>query len=1251
MKHERRKHIAGRAPANRYYLEVDGGAADDMPRTRGRRAMRHAGRGFKWVVFAALPFVVMIGLAAALGYVRLRHGPISLAFLAGPIERSINAELQGYRVRIGDAIVRLTDSGRLEFRLAKVSFVEADGDTVVSAPLAAVELAHRSLLQGMLVPSRVELIEPRLFLAYSPRTGLSLSFTAPANVPAPRPAHRPDAASSEPQPAPVEQADAGSAKTDANPLSAAARETPLKRLDVGALLKRLTAETRTRAAASQLRELGFRDASVIIDNDGAESLWRVPELSLDLDHRGQGSVISGSARVASDAGGWRVVFHTEETAGNLALHASVRDFVPSKFATADGALPLLSRLDMPIGADVSLTFAKDGRIAGGDLAVELGRGRIALSTRDHQRHPIELEAALLRASYDASAGTIDIMPSTVRWGASSVTLAGKALRRESNGNGTWAFDVAATEGTLSSADIGAAPVPLDSWTINGTWSPTDDLVRLDKFAVRAGGADLALTGAFRTTSNRPGVHVETALGPAELGVVKSVWPAFIAPLTRQWVARNVESGSLRSLTWKFVSDMDRDATRDGAAANANVDSLVIETGPAVFRVDGALPPLRAPRALVNVEKDVLELTVPEAAMVLPSGKQIAIKTIRMSSTELHRDPAPATVTFRAMADAAPALELLSTPALGLMRPLDTERLKPQGKVEAQLSMSFPLVNHLERRQITFSGNAKLSDGKAQKIFGGYDVQGATIALDITNGAVEAKGDVLVAGVTTRISWQRILEASDEQQQPPLRITATLDNADRTQLGLDVGDMLHGEVPVDVLITPGDDPKVRLRADLSSAELILDAISWTKPPGRSAFLEFDIVSAGKDRQELQGFRIAGDNIAIEGTASLGADGKLRDFNFPVFSLNLVTRLAVKGSRGGNGIWSIKADGPTFDGKDFFRALFSVGRVSEHQAEPGSTKGGLDLEASVDNVLGFSDVSLRNLKLELSRRSGKLSALEARGTLDGGAPLAARLDKDDSGKRRLRAESTDAGQAFKLTGFYPNIQKGRVRLEVNVDGAGPAEKTGTLLVESFRVLGDPVLAEVVSSIDEGRPPISGTGDTRSAKRVVRQVFEFDMMNVPFSVGHGQFVMQDAFVRGPLLGATIRGKVDYKTERMSLGGTYVPLQGLNNVFGEIPVLGQILSGPRGEGIFGITFAIQGAMASPDVIVNPLSLVAPGIFREIFQMTNPSPTVLPRKAEPPGRASAAARSSSAPPVKGTAEPVAPGTTIDGWSSSTKRN
>jgi hypothetical protein len=126
-----------------------------------------------------------------------------------------------------------------------------------------------------------------------------------------------------------------------------------------------------------------------------------------------------------------------------------------------------------------------------------------------------------------------------------------------------------------------------------------------------------------------------------------------------------------------------------------------------------------------------------------------------------------------------------------------------------------------------------------------------------------------------------------------------------------------------------------------------------------------------------------------------------------------------------------------------------------------------------------------------------------------------------------------------------------------------------------------------------------------------------------------------------------VDFKTHRVNLGGTYVPLQGLNSAFCDIPIFGPILTGPKCDGVLGITFAIQGRMESPQVIVNPFSMVAPGIFREIFQMTNPNPKVQPRTYDGSASSTKNKASTSRMPAPG-ADTSTGSITTHGWSSRT---
>ena len=122
------------------------------------------------------------------------------------------------------------------------------------------------------------------------------------------------------------------------------------------------------------------------------------------------------------------------------------------------------------------------------------------------------------------------------------------------------------------------------------------------------------------------------------------------------------------------------------------------------------------------------------------------------------------------------------------------------------------------------------------------------------------------------------------------------------------------------------------------------------------------------------------------------------------------------------------------------------------------------------------------------------------------------------------------------------------------------------------------------------------------------------------------------------------------MNLGGTYVPLQGLTSGLCEIPIFGPIVVGPGCDGLAGITFAIQGPMENPDVVVNPFAMLAPGIFREIFQMTNPYPKVQ-RRDETPNAGTDSVRSSSAtmeggPTQRAEDRSQSGSDTVDGWSS-----
>jgi hypothetical protein len=654
------------------------------------------------------------------------------------------------------------------------------------------------------------------------------------------------------------------------------------------------------------------------------------------------------------------------------------------------------------------------------------------------------------------------------------------------------------------------------------------------------------------------------------------------------------------------------------------------------------PALEAPRALLRLDRSQLEVTVPDGAFAHPDGRRIALKgafTIDMT------EPLPRTgrTAFKMQGPLSMALEMLDAEPLRLMEKRGLPVAGAEGKVDGQLTVSLPLGRRLGPGDVTVEGKARVGEARFGQLLGPYDVSGVKLAIDMTATAAEARGEMLVNGIPARSSWQHVY-AAPADKQPPLRIGATLDGNQRRQLGLEVNDLLQGDVGVEVTISgeEGGERRVHLRADLVNADVVLDSVAWRKPKGRSSLFEADIVKNGPNYPtELSNVRLVGDDVAIEGWIGIGADNKLKEFRFPNFSLNVVTSLETHGKVRPDGVWDVTAKGTTYDGRSLFRSFFDVAHLGP---PPTSAKArtGLDLKAEIDTVIGYSDATLRKVRMRMEKQGDKITALDVRGVLEGGKPFAAEVRSEPRQSRRLRAEALDAGLVFKLVGFYPNAVGGIMNLEVDLDGQGPVERTGTLWARDFLVLGDPIVSEVLQNAD-GTP--SGARRT-----VLREQFDFQIMRVPFSVGHGQFVMHDAVINGELVSASMRGKVDFRAQSLNVGGTYVPMSSLMRAPAAIPFLGPVLTGPRGEGIFGITFAIQGPMARPDVVVNPFSLITPGIFREIFQMTPDDPRVVPR--DRPGAKSDAVRAAAPPAPLPGAGLAAPSVASEGggWSSETNQ-
>jgi hypothetical protein len=161
----------------------------------------------------------------------------------------------------------------------------------------------------------------------------------------------------------------------------------------------------------------------------------------------------------------------------------------------------------------------------------------------------------------------------------------------------------------------------------------------------------------------------------------------------------------------------------------------------------------------------------------------------------------------------------------------------------------------------------------------------------------------------------------------------------------------------------------------------------------------------------------------------------------------------------------------------------------------------------------------------------------------------------------------------------------------------------MITDFSVVDQPFMARLFSigSLDGPLRLLEGSG------------IPFAEMETEFVARNRRVTLHEGHASGMAMGVSFQGALDRESDTIDVNGSLIPVFGLNNVLGAIPVIGDLLTSNDNEGIIGLTYQARGDVNEPQVLVNPLSVLTPGIFRRIFEFGG-APTV--EEAAPPPQA-----------------------------------
>ncbi|QZO00073.1 DUF3971 domain-containing protein [Chenggangzhangella methanolivorans] len=674
--------------------------------------------------------------------------------------------------------------------------------------------------------------------------------------------------------------------------------------------------------------------------------------------------------------------------------------------------------------------------------------------------------------------------------------------------------------------------------------------------------------------------------------MKRLWPFFLGTSIREWVVENVGAGTVDGLSLTL------DVPSGAFAAMGPHDplppgsmSLDIPFTEGTLRGSASLPWIEKAKGRVLATSRKVDVTIERAE--IPSSEAdgpLAVQNVLFRVDDLAPRYPKARVTLTVDGSLRRALTLVGSGQLGqnpIPQQLDVSKVS--GKVTSDVAIDVELSHPPgQSPPPVVKVTAEARDVRIAGVFAGRNFERGTLSLKAGDQPTTLSGKGQVGGAPAVV---QITETPGSDGAPPRRklaVTLTADATDLQKLGLDIPGALTGSIPLsaDIMLDDQSAPMV-VKADLAAVGIDGVVPGFRKPAGRAGRLGF-VVEKGSDKTTLKDFVLESGDRSVRGTIEFGPKGDLLSANLPIYRPGPGDDAKVEIDKAKGGVTAIAVQGAALDLKpilDKVRGKPGPGGGAA-KSDSSSAPKNLDVTAKLGTGLGYGDEAVAGLDVKLAVRDGKVREAEGSGRV-GSAPISFATGEDG----RLAVKGGDAGSFFRFADLYGRIDGGAFDLNASLAG-GP----GVLRIRNFSVRNETALERVrrTTNADQGA---AAAAASRGATR-------FDRLQVQFVQSTGMIKVDEAVVYGPTIGATMSGTVNYAADKVDLVGTFVPIYALNNLVSRVPIIGALLGGGKNGGLVGVTFQVRGATNQPAVVINPMSAVAPGFFRKLFEFRQSAPS-----------------------------------------------
>ncbi len=945
-------------------------------------------------------------------------------------------------------------------------------------------------------------------------------------------------------------------------------------------------------ALSALARVDVQALSLTLRDDRSGRVWRVTDGRLSITNRPD--VLAADLSVAlrgagTSQGTARITITSEKGTSAARIAATVSQIGASDLAAQATPLGFLSALDAPLSGDIVAELTADGRISKLGATLDIGSGAItppgpinlpaapppvgasipASALPDsRQSAPIPFERARVGLSYDPARARIQIDDLAVESLTARLQATGHILLVDENGT-TLRGDLAGrlpaaflTQITFS--DVRVDPAGLFAVPVTFSQGALDLRLTLDPFRIDLGQLSLTegdqrvlVSGHAAAARDGWSVALDVALNRIAPERLVALWPVRLVPKTRAWLAANVLKGMLFDVQGGVRLAPGRDPQI--ALSYEFVDTQV--------RFLRTLPPIESGSGYSTLIGSTYTIVLDRGTVTPPDGGAIDVAGSVFAIPDITQRPNRAEMDLQTRSSLTATLSLLDQPPFGFMTKADRPVTLGEGQARARTQLSIPLVPRVQLADVDYTVSGTITDFRSDQLVPGRVITADALGLTANPAGMEISGPGNLGQVPFDVTYT---QGFGPEARGRARIEGVVTLSDAAARDLDLGlpgDMLSGQgvAQVTIDLQKGVPPRLMLTSDLAGLGLSLPPLGWSKAPGARGTLTVEATLSKPPAVSRVALNAAGLNAT--GSISLRAGGGLQTARFDRVTLNDWLDAAVTLTGQGRGSAAIAVTGGSID----------LRRMPHRGTARGT--GGSPFSLQLDQLIVTDSIAFTNFRGEFSPRGGLNGSFTA-GVNGDGAVQGTIVAAPNGSAVRIRSD--DAGTVMAKAGVFASARGGTLDLQLT-PRSDDGVYEGRAEISDIRVRNASVLAELLNAVS-----VVGILEQLNGQGIVFNNAEVDFVLTPqaIEISRGSAV-------GASLGVSMAGVYQTGSKRLNVQGVISPVYLLNGI-------GAVLT-RRGEGLLGFSYRLTGTSDDPQIGVNPLSILTPGMFRDIFRRPAP--------------------------------------------------